>query len=99
MEKYYVFVLAAFAGAIGAAFAVASYFGIPWWGTLIGILMVSFGCLVLLADMNRPSGGSPSFKTTLLLLVLFLPLIPVLIPAGLILLVVVFIRGKLTRRR
>ena len=98
MEKIYVFALAGLATVVGAVFTISSYAGLPIWITLIGVVMVSAGCLVLLADMNRPEGGSPSFKTTALMIFLFLPVMPVVLPIALILLVVSFVRHKLLRR-
>ena len=98
MEKIYVFALAGLAAVVGAVFMISSYAGLPIWVTLIGVVMVSAGCLVLLADMNRPEGGSPGFKTTALMIFLFLPVMPVVLPIALILLVVSFVRHKLLRR-
>lgn len=80
------------------AILISSFLGLPIWAILIGIAMVSLGCLVLLADMNRPNGGSPGFKTTALLIFLFLPILPVLLPILLVLFVFSFVRRKLFRR-
>lgn len=92
------FALAGLAAVVGAVFMISSYAGLAIWVTLIGVVMVSAGCLVLLADMNRPEGGSPGFKTTALMIFLFLPVMPVVLPIALILLVVSFVRQKLLRR-
>lgn len=82
MELYYVAILAGLAAAVALVFLLAAWMGLPIWVTLIGMVMVCGGCLVLLADMNRPEGGSPGFKTTVLMIVLFLPVLPVLLPAA-----------------
>ncbi|MFT7400490.1 MAG: hypothetical protein ACI83N_000073 [Hydrogenophaga sp.] len=98
LEKIYVFALAGLAAVVGAVFMISSYAGLPIWVALIGMVMVSAGCLVLLADMNRPEGGFPGFKTTALMIFLFLPAMPVVLPIALILLVVSFVRHKLLQR-
>ena len=92
------FALAGLAAVVGVVFMISSFAGLPIWVTLIGVVMVSAGCLVLLADMNRPEGGSPGFITTALMIFLFLPVMPVVLPIALILLVVSFVRHKLLRR-
>lgn len=94
----YGFALAGLAAGVGAVFVISSWTGLPIWVALIGMVMVCAGCVVLLADMNRPEGGYPNFKTTALLILFFLPLMPVLLPVALILLVVSFVRHKVLRR-
>ncbi|GAA4029709.1 hypothetical protein [Actimicrobium antarcticum] len=98
MKNIYVMSLAGLLALIGTVVGITAYFGLPIWLTLIGIGMVSFGCLMLLADMSRPNGGPPDTKTMVQLFVLFLPVMPVLLPILLILFMVLFVKQKLLRR-
>ena len=98
MEMFHVYALAGLAACIGTVFAITSYLGLPTWAAWVGMVMVSGGCLVLLADMNRPSGGWPGVRTALLMAVLFLPVMPVLLPLGLLVWTVSCLRRPSRRR-
>ena len=84
MERLYIALFAAVAAVVALIFFFFRYLELPWWIAVICIAMSLFGILVLAADMMRPDGGSPDFKTSLLLIFLFLPIIPVLLPVGVV---------------